>query len=81
MGTNYDPTAVARLTPGMSHAAVIAMLGTPNATVTLADGSQLLTWLHSRGSMFGAQARSVTLQFGADGRYIRTVSQVATDVR
>lgn len=70
MGTNYDPAAVDRLQVGMTKAQVIQMLGQPNQTITLSGGGQKLTWVHSTGSMFGANARSVGLPFGADGRLI-----------
>ncbi len=68
MGTNYDPAAVDRLKVGMTKEQVIQMLGQPNQVVTLAGGGQKLIWVHSTGSMFGANARSVGLPFGADGR-------------
>lgn len=68
VGTNYDPTAVERLRVGMSKAEVIQMLGRPNQVITNSDGSERLVWVHSTGSMFGANARSVGLPFGPDGR-------------
>ena len=68
MGTNYDPAAVDRLQVGMTKAEVIRMLGQPNQVITLAGGGQKLIWVHSTGSMFGANARSVGLPFGPDGR-------------
>lgn len=82
MGPNYDPDAVSRLTVGMSQSGVVALLGPPSTRVTLADGTQQWMWLHSRGTMLGrGDARSVTLQFGSDGRYVRTLSQVETRIR
>ena len=68
MGTNYDPAAVDRLQVGMTKAEVIQMLGQPNQVVTLSGGGQKLIWVHSTGSMLGANARSVGLPFGPDGR-------------
>lgn len=68
MGTNYDPAAVDRLQVGMTKAEVIRMLGQPNQAITLAGGGQKLIWVHSAGSMFGANARSVGLPFGPDGK-------------
>jgi hypothetical protein len=68
MGTNYDPAAVERLRIGMTKAEVIQMLGRPNQVITNSDGSERLVWVHSTGSMFGANARSVGLPFGPDGR-------------
>jgi hypothetical protein len=68
MGTNYDVAAVDRLKVGMTKAEVIGLLGQPNQVVTNADGSERLVWVHSTGSMFGANARSVGLPFGPDGR-------------
>jgi hypothetical protein len=70
MGTNYDPAAVDRLQVGMTKAQVIQMLGQPNQMITLAGGGQKLIWVHSTGSMFGANARSVGLPFDANGRLI-----------
>lgn len=82
MGPNYDPAAVARLQPGMERGQVIAILGRPTTTVTLPDGSQQVTWIHSRGTMLGtAEARSVTLIFGADGKYISRGMQAETTIR
>lgn len=68
MGTNYDPAAVDRLQVGMTKAEVIQMLGQPNQVITLSGGGQKLIWVHSTGSMFGAEARSVGLPFGPDGK-------------
>lgn len=68
MGTNYDVAAVGRLQVGMTKAEVISLLGQPNQAVSNADGSERLVWVHSTGSMFGANARSVGLPFGPDGR-------------
>lgn len=68
MGTNYDPAAVDHLRVGMTKAQVIQMLGQPNQAVTLSGGGQKLIWVHSTGSMFGANARSVGLPFDAMGR-------------
>jgi SmpA / OmlA family len=68
MGTNFDVAAVDRLQVGMTKAQVISLLGQPNQVVTNADGSERLIWVHSTGSMFGANARSVGLPFGPDGR-------------
>lgn len=70
MGTNYDPAAVDRLQVGMTKASVIQMLGQPNQIITLSGGGQKLVWVHSTGSMFGANARSVGLPFGPDGRLL-----------
>ena len=68
MGTNYNFAAVDRLQVGMTKEEVIGLLGQPNQAVTNSDGSQRLIWVHSTGSMLGANARSVGLPFGADGR-------------
>lgn len=68
MGTNYDAAAVDRLQVGMSKTQVIQMLGQPNQVISNTDGTERLVWVHSTGSMFGANARSVGLPFGADGR-------------
>ncbi|MEQ1726099.1 MAG: outer membrane protein assembly factor BamE [Sphingopyxis sp.] len=68
MGTNYDVAAVDRLQIGMTKAEVIRLLGQPNQVVTNADGSERLVWVHSTASMLGANARTVGLPFGPDGR-------------
>jgi len=68
MGTNYDVAAVDRLQIGMTEAEVIRLLGQPNQIVTNSDGSERLVWVHSTGSMFGANARSVGLLFGPSGK-------------
>jgi len=68
VGTNYDPAAVGQLRVGMTKAEVIHLLGPPNQVVNNSDGTQRLVWVHSTGSMLGANARSVGLPFGANGR-------------
>lgn len=68
MGTNYDVAAVDRLQIGMTKAEVISLLGQPNQVITNADGSERLVWVHSKGSMFGANARSVGLPFDQSGK-------------
>ena len=68
MGTNYDESAVGRLQTGMSKAEVIQLLGQPNQVITTSDGGQRLIWVHSKGSMFGASARSVGLPFDRNGK-------------
>lgn len=68
MGTNYDAAAVDRLQVGMTKAQVIQMLGQPNQIITLSGGGEKLIWVHSTGSMFGANARSVGLPFGPNGK-------------
>jgi len=81
MGTNYDVAAVDRLQVGMTKAQVIGLLGQPNQVVTNADGSERLVWVHSTGSMFGANARSVGLPFGPDGRLTDVPRQSPQEVR
>lgn len=68
MGTNYDPAAVDCLQVGMTKAEVIEILGQPNQIVTTSGGGRKLIWVHSTGSMFGANARSVGLPFDKDGK-------------
>lgn len=75
MGTNYDPNAVAQLQPGMSKQEVISRLGKPNSSSQFPDGRVQLGWVHSTGSMFGANARAVSLMFDANGRLLWTVNQ------
>ena len=82
IGPNYDPAAVDRLQAGMDTAQVIAILGRPTTTVTLADGRQQLMWIHSRGDMLGrAEARTVTLMFNADGKYVSRGIQAEFNIR
>ncbi|HVR89851.1 MAG TPA: outer membrane protein assembly factor BamE [Novosphingobium sp.] len=82
MGTNYDPVAVTALTPGMDKAEVIARLGKPTSSSTMADGRQQLMWIYSRGTALGtAKSRSATLIFGADGKYIGLFNQTEVDLR
>ena len=81
MGTNYDPAAVSRLQPGQSQEAVVQMLGKPTTMIRLADGSRHIIWNYSKGSMFGANARQVTLLFSPDGKFVHVVSEVQTNLR
>lgn len=52
----------------MTKAEVIGLLEPPNQVVTNSDGSERIVWVHSTGSMFGANARSVGFPVGSDGR-------------
>lgn len=70
MGTHYDTTAVDRLEVGMTKQQVIEMLGQPNQVIDYDDGSQRLVWVHSTGSVFGANAKSIGLPFGPNGMLI-----------
>ncbi|MES2176118.1 MAG: outer membrane protein assembly factor BamE [Pseudomonadota bacterium] len=70
MGTNYDAKAVESLQIGMTKAEVVRLLGQPTQTVTVSDGGQRLIWVHSTASMFGANARSVSLPFDRDGQLV-----------
>jgi hypothetical protein len=79
MGTNYDPNRVSLLRPGMTQAQVVTLLGKPNGVATNANGQQVLVWMHSTGSMFGASARSLTLVFGPDG-LLQQAPTMATQV-
>jgi len=77
MGTNYDAEAVDRLRVGMTKAEVVQMLGQPNQVITNSDGTERLIWVHSTGSAFGANARSVGLPFGTDGKLTDVPKQAA----
>lgn len=68
MGTDYDVAAVDRLRMGMTKAEVIGLLGQPNQVVTNSDGSERLIWVHSTGSMLGANSRSLGLPFDSSGK-------------
>jgi hypothetical protein len=81
VGTNYDPTVAEQLSLGTSRAQVIALLGQPNSRTIGADGTEFLMWLHSRGTGWGtAKARSVTMQFDQQGRYIKLVNSTQTRI-
>lgn len=67
MGTDFDETAIDSLQVGMTKAEVIGLLGQPNQVITNSDGSERLVWVHSTGSAFVANARSVGLPFDTDG--------------
>lgn len=77
MGTNYDTAAVDRLQVGMTKVEVVSMLGQPNQVITNSDGSERLIWVHSTGSMLGANARSVGLPFGPDGKLTSVPAKAA----
>ena len=77
MGTDYDSAAVDRLQVGMTKAQVIQILGQPNQVIANSDGGERLIWIHSTGSIFGANARSVGLPFGRDGRLTDVPRQAA----
>ena len=70
MGTNYDVAAVDHLKVGMSKVEVIRLLGQPNQVIETSNGGQRLIWVHSTGSMFGANARSVGLPFDEQGKLL-----------
>lgn len=71
VGTNYSEAAVSQLRPGMAKSEVVRLLGKPNTLVTLQDGREQLGWVYSKGSMFGAKARSLTLPFNTEGRLLQ----------
>tara|TARA_R100000406_G_scaffold95183_4_gene88782 strand:+ start:170 stop:451 length:282 start_codon:yes stop_codon:yes gene_type:complete len=75
MGADYNTGAVDRLEVGMTKQQVIEMLGQPNQVIDFDDGSQRLVCVHSTGLMFGANARSVGLPFGPDGKLKDVPSQ------
>ncbi len=81
MGANYDPTAVANLQPGMTRAEVEKVLGKPTTVATVTDGSSQVSWVHSEGSMLGAKARMVVLQFNAQGRFVRMITSSESNIR
>lgn len=71
VGTDYDVNALSQLKPGMSQTEVIGMLGKPNTQARLPDGKTVLVWSHSKAKAFGSvNARSVSLQFDADGKLV-----------
>lgn len=81
MGPNYDPAEVASLEAGMTLPEIARRLGKPTSVVTLGDGTSQAMWLHSTGSMLGGSSRAVTLLFDAQGRFIKPLNQVQTNLR
>jgi hypothetical protein len=81
-GTNFNPAAVDQLKPGMIKAEVIAALGRPNSSSTMANGGEVLVWLHSRGTAWGSgDARSVSLLFDSAGHLVRVLNRTQTQIR
>lgn len=67
IGTNYSEAAVQQLRVGMTKAEVISLLGQPNQVINQSDGTTRLIWVHSKGSIGGANARSIGLPFDESG--------------
>lgn len=66
-GTNFKDSAVRELRVGQSLAEVKELLGKPSATSVDAAGTTVV-WMHTTGSMMGAQSRMVRLRFDKAGK-------------
>lgn len=81
VGRDFDQAQVAALTPGDTREQVIARLGRPTTTVTVADGTTTMMWLFSRGNALGqGSSKGLMLRFDQDGRYVGVVSQTNTEI-
>jgi hypothetical protein len=81
-GTNFDPAQVSLLRPGMTETAVFSRLGPPNSHSSMANGEEVLVWLHSRGTAWGAgDARSVSLLFDEQKKLVRVLNQTETHLK
>lgn len=79
IGNKFDPERVSQLTPGVSTIAdATALLGTPSSRSPSANGSTLLQWIYSQGTLFGGNGGHVAILFGADGRMLRVTHQFRT---
>jgi outer membrane protein assembly factor BamE (lipoprotein component of BamABCDE complex) len=82
IGTNYDPTQLPNLTPGMTEAQVIDHLGKPNARSFRQDGTQIDVWSYSQGTAVGTgHARTAALLFDQQKRFVRVLSESESRLR
>src|SRR5262245_48141345 len=74
IGHQFDATSVNLLQPGVStEDDAIAMFGKPNSVSNKDDGSQLLQWMYSRGTLVGGSGAHAAILFGPDHKMVRVV--------
>lgn len=72
IGHKFDPAGADRLTPGTSTMSdAIAVLGPTTAMSAGPNGSTLLQWQYSQGTLVGGSGAHLAILFDADGKMIR----------
>ena len=72
VGNTFDPDKVDLLTPGVSTSAdAKQLLGEPTAESSYEDGSKLLQWQFSSGTVFGGWGAHVAILFDRHDKMVR----------
>lgn len=79
IGSKFDIESVDQLKPGESSISdAKALLGPPTAESTQANGSKLLQWQYSQGTLVGGNGAHAAILFDATGKMIRVTHKFAT---
>jgi hypothetical protein len=74
--SGVDPGAAARFKPGVTtRADAIKRLGPPASVYVGLDETRTLSWAKSGGLFDAGSTKGLSLQFGADDKFIKVVSQ------
>jgi hypothetical protein len=80
-GKKFDPGLLNLLTPGKSSVDdAIALFGKPTSESYYPDGSRLLQWIYSQGSLFGGKAAHVAILFDSNDIMIRVTHKSEVSV-
>ncbi len=72
IGNKFDPDKVDQLTPGVSTLAdAKTLLGPPTAETYREDGTKLVQWQYSQGSVLGGSGGHVAILFDQNDTMIR----------
>jgi hypothetical protein len=72
VGHKFAYDKVDNLVPGVSTTAdATQLLGPPASESTYDNGSKLLQWMYSQGTMVGGSGAHVAILFDADGKMVR----------
>lgn len=76
IGNVFDEDGFNKIQIGMLEKEIITLLKTdPVSRSELANGTYLLQWMYTTGSMFGAKSHHIALLFGADNKLIKITHQ------
>ena len=76
IGSKFDVAKVDQLQPGISTSSdAIALLGKPTSESSMQDGSKLLQWLYSQGTLVGGSGAHVAILFDATGKMVRVTQK------
>lgn len=71
-GREFDPETARTFTPGVTtERQAVAALGEPVSRATYRDGSELLQWIYTEGSLTGHSGAQLAVLFGPKGKMVR----------